>query len=309
MLVYSLNSTFNFRNPVVTIGTFDGVHTGHMAVLSRLKERAEALNGDPVVITFFPHPRQVVYGSSQPLSLLTTSNEKRELIEKAGVSHLIIIDFDKELSMMEACDFVDKVLVKRIGAKHLIVGFNHHFGWKGEGDFNTIQQCAGRYDLTVEMVDAVISSSGIVSSSFIRDALLEGRIEDANKMLGYSYRIRGRIVEGRKIGRQIGFPTANVKPGEPEKLIPGNGVYAVSMLLGEEEFKGVMSIGVNPTVNRTSSERKIEVNIFSFDKEIYGSEITVFARFRLRDEMVFGSLDELAAQIRNDKMKAIAMLG
>jgi riboflavin kinase / FMN adenylyltransferase len=308
MLVHSLNSTFDFTNPVVTIGTFDGVHIGHRAVISRLKEKAVACKGESVVITFYPHPRQVVSESNRPLSLLTTSDEKRELLDEAGIDHLIIIDFDRDISMMEACDFIEKILVEKIGAKHLIVGFNHHFGWKGEGDFNTIKQCAGRFDLTVEMVDAVSTESGTISSSVIRDALLEGRVEDANKLLGYGYFIKGRIVEGRKIGRQLGFPTANIQPYEPEKLIPRNGVYAVRILLGKKEHTGVMSIGVNPTVNKEYSERKLEVNIFSFNKNLYGYEITVIIMYRLRDEMVFGSLDELAAQIVLDKERAISLL-
>jgi riboflavin kinase/FMN adenylyltransferase len=309
MLIHSLNSLLDFKNPIVTIGTFDGVHTGHMAVISHLIESANALEGESVVITFSPHPRKVISGSGQQLSLLTTSDEKIMLLERSGIDHLIIIDFDKELSMMNACDFVEYVLVKKIGARHLIVGFNHHFGRKGEGDFNTIKQCAARFDLSVEMVKAVSSVSGTISSSVIRDALLEGRLEDANNMLGYCYSINGRVVEGRKIGRSIGFPTANINPDDPEKLIPRTGVYAVGIMMGNEEYKGVMSIGFNPTVNSEPAGRTIEVYIFDFEKEIYGSEITVILKFRLRDEMKFSGLTELAAQIGLDKKNALLLMG
>ena len=308
MLIHSLNNPLRFRNPVVTIGTFDGVHTGHMAVISHLTEKAGELNGESVVITFSPHPRKVVSGSGQQLSLLTTSGEKIELLDRSGIDHLIIIDFDRELSMMDACDFVEDVLVKKIGAKHLIVGFNHHFGRKGEGDFNTIKQCCERFDVDVEMVNAVNSDLGTVSSSVIRDALLEGRLEEANTLLGYCYSIKGKVVEGRKIGRTIGFPTANIDPGDPEKLIPRTGVYAVGILMGKEKYKGMMSIGFNPTVNIGASARTIEANIFDFDKEIYGAEITVILKFRLRDEMKFSGLPELSARIELDKKEALLLL-
>jgi riboflavin kinase/FMN adenylyltransferase len=309
MLIHSLDSNFNFKNPVVTIGTFDGVHKGHRAVISHLMEKARSINGESVVITFFPHPRQILSENIRPPSLLNTSDEKKTLLEKSGIDHLIIIDFDRELSMMEACDFVKDVLVKKIGAKHLIVGFNHHFGRRGDGDFNTIKQCAGRFKITVEMVEAISSDSGTISSSLIRDALIEGRLEDANTMLGYSYSLTGKIVAGRKIGREIGFPTANILPFDPEKLVPGNGVYAVEILIGKEEYKGVMNIGFNPTIRRDSSNRTIEVNIFNFENEVYGSEITIIFRYRLRGEIVFAGLDELAAQIAKDKIKAISLLG
>ena len=308
MLVHSIDSAFNIRNPVVTIGTFDGVHLGHRAVISHLKNRTEELNGESVVITFFPHPRRIISGYSQPFSLLTTYEEKRGLLEKSGIDHLLILDFDKELSMMEACDFVEKVLVKKIGAKHLVIGFNHHFGRKGAGDYETIKQCTGKFRLTVDMVNPIGSGSGTISSSAIRDRLLDGRIEDANRMLGYDYFISGKVIEGKKLGREIGFPTANIFPGDPEKLVPGNGVYAVEILLGMEKHKGVMSIGKNPTVNRDASVRTIEANIFNFENNIYGENITVILRFRLRDEMVFGSLTELSAQIESDKKKAISLM-
>jgi riboflavin kinase / FMN adenylyltransferase len=309
MLIHSLDSPLEFKNPVVTIGTFDGVHTGHMAVISHLIASASALGGESVVITFSPHPRKIISGSGQKLSLLTTSDEKIALLERTGIAHLIIIDFDKELSMMDACDFVEHILVRKLRARHLIVGFNHHFGRRGEGDFNTIRQCGARFDLSVEMVSAVGSGSGTVSSSVIRDALLEGRLEDANSMLGYCYSINGKVVEGRRIGRSIGFPTVNIDPYDSEKLIPRTGVYAAGILLDNNEYKGVMNIGYNPTVNSESAVRTIEAYIFDFDKEVYGSEITAVLKFRLRDEMKFPGLVELAAQIELDKKKALSLMG
>lgn len=309
MLVHSGDIDLDLKNAVVTIGTFDGVHLGHMAVISQLKRRAEELKGESVVISFFPHPRKLLAGNNLPLSLLSSTDEKRDMLDKAGIDHLIILDFDKDLSMMEACDFIEHILVRKIRAKHLIIGYDHHFGRRGEGDFNTIKGCAGRYGLTVEMVEAIGSVSGTISSSVIRDALLEGRIEEANSMLGYSYRVKGRIVEGKKLGRKLGFPTANLVPGEMDKLIPANGVYAVEVFLENKKYKGVMSIGLNPTVNKNPESRSLEVNIFDFDRDIYGAEITVMFRFRLRSEMVFGALSDLAVQIELDKKRAIALLG
>jgi riboflavin kinase/FMN adenylyltransferase len=309
MLVHSGNIDLNLKNAVVTIGTFDGVHLGHMAVISHLKRRAKELKGESVVITFFPHPRKLLSGNNLPLSLLSSPDEKRDLLDKTGIDHLIILDFDRELSMMEAYDFIEKILIRKIRTKHLIVGYNHHFGRRGEGDFKTIKSCAERFGVTVEMVDAIGSPSGTISSSIIRDALFEGRIEKANRMLGYGYQVKGTIVEGKKLGRKLGFPTANLVPEEPDKLIPANGVYAVEVFVEDERYKGVMSIGLNPTVNKNPELRSLEVNIFDFDRDIYGAEITIIFRFRLRSEMVFGSLSDLAAQIELDKKKAIELLG
>ncbi|HVN58969.1 MAG TPA: bifunctional riboflavin kinase/FAD synthetase [Bacteroidales bacterium] len=308
MKIHSLGNDFRAGNAVVTIGTFDGVHLGHMAVISRLKERAMELGGECVVITFYPHPRQVLSGDSRPTALLCSPDEKRELLGNAGIDHLLVIDFDRELSMMEACQFIEKILVGKIGAKHLIVGFNHHFGRRGEGNFDTIRDCTGRFGITVEKVDSINETEGAVSSSAIRELLLAGNIEEANRMLGYSFFITGKVIEGKKLGRKLGFPTANILPWDQDKLIPPNGVYAVEVRLGNENFKGVLSIGTNPTVEKNRTSRSIEVNIFDFDRDIYGSELRVFLRHRLRDEMTFPSLEALKDQIGTDKLNAIAYL-
>jgi riboflavin kinase/FMN adenylyltransferase len=297
------------RNPVVTMGTFDGVHLGHRLVLERLKKRAVDAIGESVVITFYPHPRQVLGGRDIPLALLSTPVEKALMIQDCGIDHLIIIGFDHDFSNKEACTFIEEVLVGKIGARHLIVGFNHHFGRRGEGDFITIQQCAEKFSLTVEMIDPLTSSGCIVSSSAIRDALNKGMVEEAGKMLGYSYSVSGTIVEGKKLGRKLGFPTVNIRPENKEKLIPKDGVYAVEVIICKEKYKGVMSIGFNPTVEQNPGSRTIEVNIFDFDKDVYGESLTVIFRNRLRDEMKFESLRELTEQIELDKKKATELLG
>jgi riboflavin kinase / FMN adenylyltransferase len=309
MQAHSLNSNFRAVNAVVTIGTFDGVHHGHRAVLALLKERAAATGGESVVITFYPHPRQVLSDGTLQQALLSTREEKRALLEKEKVDHLIVIDFDREFSEMGACEFVGKILVGRIGARHLIVGFNHHFGRNGEGNFDTIQACAGQFGINVEKVGAIDTPEGTVSSSMIRTALEEGRLDDANRMLGYNYSLTGTVVEGKKLGRKIGFPTANIDTGAEGKLIPANGVYAVGVSIGSESFNGVMNIGTNPTVNASRGSRTVEVNIIDFDRDIYGRVITVELRHRLRSEIKFNGLDELSAQIAADKSKAIELLG
>jgi riboflavin kinase/FMN adenylyltransferase len=297
------------RNPVVTMGTFDGVHLGHRLVLERLIKRAQEAGGESVVITFYPHPRQVLAGSDTPIPLLSTPSEKARLLGEAGVDHLIVISFDHQFSNREACSFVEEVLAGRIGARHLIVGFNHHFGRRGEGDFVSIRECAEKFSLTVEMIDPLISQGQIVSSSVIRDALAGGMTALANELLGYSYTIDGIIVEGKKLGRKIGFPTANIKPENGEKLIPKDGVYAVEVIIKNEKHKGVMSIGYNPTVETDRKERTIEVNIFDFENEIYNLPVTIIFRNRLRDEMKFESLASLAEQITLDKKRALDLLG
>jgi riboflavin kinase/FMN adenylyltransferase len=309
MKIHNGYDNLKLRNPVVTMGTFDGVHIGHRLVMERLRKRAEEAGGESVVITFYPHPRQVLGGSNIPIPLLSTPGEKAGILEELGVDHLIVISFDHDFSNKEACQFVEEVLVGKIGARHLIVGFNHHFGRKGEGDFIAIRECGEKLNLTVEMIDPLISGDFIVSSSVIRDALNSGMMSLANDLLGYSYSLDGTIIGGKKLGRTIGFPTANIKPENGEKLIPRDGVYAVEVIIKSEKHKGVMSIGFNPTVENDKKERTLEVNIFDFDADVYGLPVTVIFRNRLRDEMKFESLGSLAEQIALDKKRALGFLG
>lgn len=270
--------------------------------------RANESDGESVVITFHPHPRIVLDKNKTNLSFLTTMQEKVSLLENAGIDHLIIIEFTREFSRIEACEFIKEILVNKIGTKHLILGYNHHFGRSGEGDFNTIKQCTESGDFTFEQVQGLHTEEGAISSSTIREALLTGRIDDANKCLGYFYSLSGTIVKGRQIGRSIGFPTANIKPDDPYKLIPENGVYAVEVRLERNIYPGMMSIGTNPTVNTDLKIRSLEVNILNFDEDIYGRNITVIFRKRLRDEMTFENTDKLAEQINLDRQQVLTIL-
>jgi riboflavin kinase/FMN adenylyltransferase len=308
MVIHEGYENLNLISPVATLGIFDGVHRGHMALLDCLVSRARETRGESVVITFSPHPRLVLEQNNINLSFLTTMEEKKVLLKNANIDHLIIIEFTIEFSKIPACDFVKDILVEKIGTKHLIIGYDHHFGRKGEGDFNTIKQCSEELDFIVEQVQGYQTEEGAISSSLIREALLRGRVDEANKWLGYNYSVTGTVIEGRKIGRTIGFPTANIKPDSQYKLIPGNGVYAIEVQLNDNLYSGMLSIGSNPTVNTDNRFRSIEVHILNFDKDIYGEKISVIFRKKLRDEKKFDNLEQLSAQMGRDKLDTLQVL-
>ena len=295
------------ENPVVTLGIFDGVHLGHKALIGRVVSCAKDVKGESAVITFAPHPRLVLDKDNASLTFLTTMEEKIELLDKARIDHLIIIEFNRAFSMIAACDFVRDVLVGKIGTKHLIIGYNHHFGRKGEGDFNTVRKCTESLDFKVEQVEGLLSDGSAVSSSLIRQALMTGQLDEANKLLGYSYSLSGIVIEGHKLGRALGFPTANIMPSDQHKLIPCNGVYAVEVKLGRQLYPGMLSIGSNPTVNSDSGLRSIEVHILNFNGDIYGRSISVVFRKRLRNEIRFDNINELAEQMELDKQSTIRL--
>jgi len=307
MIIHEGYENLNLVSPVVTLGVFDGVHRGHRALLESLVSRALDMNGESVVITFSTHPKLVLDKYTDDLSFLTTTEEKIILLENSKVDHLVIVEFNKKFSQISACDFIEEVLVKKIGAKHLIIGYDHHFGRSGEGDFNTIAHCSESHDFVVEQVQGLHTEEGAISSSSIRDALLNGSIDLANKWLGYSYSISGTIVGGRKIGRVIGFPTANIEPDYKYKLIPANGVYAVEVRLDKERYPGMLSIGSNPTVNSDNKARSIEVNILDFNEDIYGRAISVNFRKRLRDEVKYDTREQLAEQMKLDKKQVMEL--
>jgi riboflavin kinase / FMN adenylyltransferase len=307
MIIHEGYENLNLNSPVTTLGIFDGVHRGHMALLECLISRAREENGESVVITFSPHPRIVLEQNSKDLTFLTTMEEKKELLEKAGIDHLVVIQFNIKFSEIAACDFIKDILVEKIGTRHLIIGHNHHFGRRGEGDFNTIKQCSESLGFIVEQVQGFRTVEGTISSSLIRDALLSGRLEEANRWLGYYYSVGGTVIEGRKIGRSIGFPTANIKPDSPNKLIPGNGVYAVEVRVDNIFYPGMLSIGSNPTVNSDKNFRSIEVHILNFDNDIYGRNISVRFRKRLRDEKKFDDLEQLTKQMSLDRQDTLRL--
>jgi riboflavin kinase / FMN adenylyltransferase len=308
MIIHEGYDDLELIAPVATLGIFDGVHRGHMALLERLVSRANELKGESVVITFSPHPRIVLEQNKSDLTFLTTMEEKKILLEKANIDHLIVVKFDHQFSRIPACDFIKDVLVEKIGTRNLIIGYNHHFGRRGEGDFNTIKQCSEALGFQVEQVQGFQTAEGAISSSLIREALLTGRLDEANSWLGYSYTVSGTVVEGRRIGRTIGFPTANINPDSPYKLIPYFGVYAVEVKVENKVFPGMLSIGSNPTVNNDKTLRSIEVHILNYNSDLYGKRISVIFRKRLRDEKKFDDLEALTHQMDLDKQVTLRLL-
>ena len=308
MIIHEGYENLHLISPVATLGIFDGVHRGHMALLDSLVLRARSGNGESVVITFSPHPRLILEQNNKKLSFLTTMDEKVILLQKANVDHLIIIEFTTAFSTISACDFLKEILIEKIGTKHLIIGYDHHFGRHGEGDFNTIKECSKESEIIVEQVQGIHTEEGAISSSSIRNALLQGKLDEANSWLGYPYSLSGTVIEGRRIGRTIGYPTANIKPHSQYKLIPANGVYAVEVEVDEMRYMGMLSIGSNPTVNEDVSFRSIEVYILNFDNDIYGHNISVQFRKKLRDEKKFDNLMQLTEQMDLDRENTLRLL-
>jgi riboflavin kinase / FMN adenylyltransferase len=308
MIIHHGYENLKILNPVVTLGIFDGVHIGHKALITRLLKKAKSINGESVIITFHPHPRLVLSENTATLAFLTSLEEKIELLEREGVDRLIIVPFDNSLSNTEACEFIEEVLVNKIGTKCLIVGFNNRFGRKGDSDFETIRRCAVSFKIDVEQVPAINTEKGIVSSSLIREALLNGELEEAASLLGYDYFLNGTITEGKHLGKQIGFPTANIEPDYKNKLVPKDGVYAVEVIIDGSKYKGMLSIGSNPTVNENPEIRTIEVNIFDFEEDIYQSKICVVLIRRMRDQIRFNNIALLIEQLELDKKMALNLL-
>lgn len=293
-----------FKNAVITIGTFDGVHLGHMQIIRQLKEEAVKVDGTPVLITFYPHPKQVVASQKKPIFILNTPEEKYELLHKAGIGHIVVVPFNTEFANQPALSYISDFLVDKFHPHTIIIGYDHRFGKNREGDYKLLEQEASKFGYTVKEIPERILQDVTISSTKIREALLAGDIDTANEFLGYRYFFSGKVVEGNKLGRTIGYPTANLQVQDEEKLIPANAVYAVDVEIENMPgiYKGMMNIGVRPTVDGT--KRAIEVNIFDFDKDIYGSNVKVYLKKSLRGEVKFNGLDALKAQLAKDKIEA-----
>lgn len=295
-----------FHNAVVTIGTFDGVHTGHLAIIQQMLAEARAVQGETVIITFHPHPRRIIGSNSTEVLLLSTPDEKSDRLAQLGIDHLVIIPFDEQFASLSAEEYVKDFLVNYFNPAKIIIGYDHRFGKGRAGDYALLEKLGLTYGFNVVEIPARVQNTITISSTQIRSLLKEGNIEKANAFLGYSYMISGRIIEGDKRGRTIGFPTANIKIDDQEKMIPADGVYAVTVLLHTEQFKGMMNIGYRPTVSGTF--RSVEVNIFDFSQEIYGETLKVNVHHFIRSEQRFPSLDALKSQLNQDKVTATRML-
>jgi riboflavin kinase / FMN adenylyltransferase len=295
------------RNPVISIGIFDGVHKGHAAIFNRVRQRAAELDGESVIVTFWPHPRLVLGSDTSQLKFLTTMDEKRMLIEKHEIDHLIILEFTREFSRLPACRFIKEYLVDGVGLKHLVFGYDHHFGHKREGNFENLKGCAAIYNFSLEQLEPVMEADHRISSSAIREALLTGNVRLAGDLLSYLYMIEGKIVGGKQVGRIIGFPTANIEVFDNHKLIPADGVYAVEVVMGHRVYKGMMNIGFRPTISK-GKEKTMETHIIDFEGDIYNRNISIRFVERIRNEQRFSSLDHLKEQIARDKVAALQIL-
>jgi riboflavin kinase/FMN adenylyltransferase len=307
MKIYHTPEDFGqLDNAVVTSGTFDGVHLGHQKILNRVKEIAARRKGETVVITFWPHPRLVLHPEDRTLKLLNTFEEKAELLKEQGIQHLVRIPFTKEFSQLSSTDFVRRILVDTIGTRKLVIGYDHHFGKDREGSFEQLKQLGPSLGFDVEEIPAQDIDHVTVSSSAIRKALDSGDVLSASHWLGRPYTISGIVVMGDKLGRKMGYPTANLSIESHFKLIPADGIYAVRVLHLNSWHDGMLYIGVRPTVD--GAKRSIEVHIFDFDNDIYGETLTVTFEQLLRPDSRFEDLEALKNQLHRDKALALEAL-
>jgi riboflavin kinase/FMN adenylyltransferase len=304
---FNLSDFPNLSFPVVTTGTFDGVHLGHQTIIARLKELSLKFDGQSVVITYHPHPRMVLQPNNTELEFLNTLPEKIARLEQLGVDHLLIIPFDSTFASLTSEDFIRKILVDVVHTRKLVIGYDHHFGKNREGSFDHLVEYGPKYGFEVEEIPAQDIDQVAVSSTKIREALRKGDIQAANRYLGYAYPFNGKVMKGRQLGRKIEFPTANLEIMPDRKLIPANGVYAVNVIVENAIFNGMMNIGFRPTVSN-EKVRTIEVHIFDFDNDIYEKEIKVRMITRIRDEIRFNGIDELREQLKKDKLEALKNL-
>jgi riboflavin kinase/FMN adenylyltransferase len=305
-IYYNIDEFHPKEKTVITTGTFDGVHLGHNVILNKLKQAAEKFGGETVILTFFPHPRMVLQPENTDLRLLNTIEERIELLKKTGIDHLIIHPFSKEFSRLTSIEFVRDILVSKLNTHKLVIGYDHHFGRNREGSFKHLKEYGPLYGFEVEEIPAQDIEHVNISSTKVRNSLNEGNINAANQFLGYHYFIKGTVVDGDKIGREIGFPTANIKVKDWYKLIPSNGVYAVFITHNNQTYKGMINIGNRPTLNGNNAT--IEVNIFNFNADIYNNEIKIEFIDRIRDEQKFEKLDDLKQQLKIDKKTSIQLL-
>ncbi|KAA8482063.1 riboflavin kinase/FMN adenylyltransferase [Arcticibacter tournemirensis] len=313
MKVYKhLNEFQKSNNAVATIGTFDGVHIGHRKIISRLVEDARNMKGESVILTFFPHPRMILHPEDESLKLITTIQEKTELIESLGVDHLIITPFTRDFSNLSPESYIEQILIERIGIRKIIIGYDHRFGKDRAGNFALLQHYSSVYNYEIEKIAEQDIHDVAVSSTKVREALLHGDVKTAADFLGYPFHLTGKVIKGDQIGRKIGYPTANLLVEEAYKLIPADGIYAATIEVAQfgttgNEWKGMAYIGNRPTIN--GMLRNIEVNIFDFDEEIYGKTLRLHFHHFVRGDMKFNGLDELRAQISRDKKSVMDYFG
>lgn len=302
-IIRELISSVQFNQPIVTLGTYDGVHLGHQEIIRGMVKRAKENGQESVLLTFDPHPRMVLYPDSHSVRLIDTVEEKLVKLEKLGLDTVILFPFTMKFSRLTAVEFVRDILVGQIGVKEMVVGYDHHFGKNREGNFQQLKELGNLYDFSVNEIQAVSTGEVTVSSTKIRKALAAGEMNLVTRFLGEPYKLTGEVIHGNKLGRTIGFPTANLKIDQTTKMLPEIGVYAVRVQLNDRNFEGVMNIGKKPTVQQ-SDLISVEVFLFEFAEEIYGELLTVTIFDRLRGEQRFGSVEELKQQLKKDEQNA-----
>ena len=302
MNIYNdFSSISAIKNPVLTIGTFDGVHIGHKKIIDQLNAEATKIGGESVLFTFFPHPRMVIFPESHGLKLIQTQEEKLEKLKEMGLQNVIVFPFTFEFSRLTALEFVRDMLVNQLHVKKLVIGYDHQFGKNREGSIHFLRDVAETYEFEVIEIPAQDIDAVHVSSTKIREALLSGDIEKANDYLGAPFELISNVVKGKQLGRTIGFPTANLKLANELKIIPQNGVYAVKVFYQENCFEGMMNIGIRPTIE-SENDTTIEVHIFDFDQTIYGESLRVELYKKTRDEQKFNGIEALKNQLKLDEI-------
>jgi len=304
---YNTDELKSFNNAVITIGTFDGVHLGHLTILQQVVAHAKELGGESIVLTFEPHPRKLLF-PDQPIRIITPLEEKIKLITQAGIDHVFVVPFTASFAALSAEAYIKDFLVKYLHPKGIVIGYDHQFGHDRAGNITLLQAYENELGYKVYEIPAKQIEDAAISSTKIRNALTAGHVADAGKMLGRHYSLIGTVVSGAQLGRTLGFPTANVKPVDAEQIIPGNGVYAIKAVTAGETFNGMMNIGIRPTVSNELSLH-IEAHLFDFNKDIYNQPIEIIFAERLRDEQRFPSLDALKEQLGNDVVNAKKALG
>jgi len=308
LLINSIDEIKRDLNSAITIGTFDGLHIAHQAIIRKTREIARINSGRSVIITFDPHPRKVIDGVNSP-KMLMTLDEKIEMIEKLGITVdlLLVIPFTKEFSKLSSEYFFKEILFNKIGFNNLIIGYDHFFGKNREGNVEFLKRMKEKFPFNLSIVDKIVIDDSVVNSTRIRNFLLNGEIVKANKLLGWNYFLSGRVIKGDMRGRQLGFPTANLKINNTDKLIPKNGVYFIKIFLDKKQYFGFLNIGFRPTFVE-SKDIFIEAHIFDFNENIYDKEIKIeFIEF-LREEQKFNSAEELTNQLKIDKNKCFEIL-